>query len=605
VSAAAIKPKLALTIGVTGHRLHRLEGIDLVALRATVDATLSDIAVAMEAEREKHSALFSHDSANPRLVSALADGADSIVSQSALAAGWRVDACLPFARDTYGKDFAVGEPHAEFVSLLSQMSAVFELDGDHSAQETRNAAYETVGRLVLEQSDVLLAVWDGDPGRGRGGTSRVVAEAVARHIPVIHVHSQGGAPTLLWTGLSDAESDLPSVESVARSDAKTALHAVIHTLIAPPDNAIDRRMLTRFYRGNVREATPALPYPLLLAVAGVRRLSRNDLRAPQADTSANELSVLLNHAADVTQRSSDALVRRYGVADAAASYFAQIFRSGFVANFGLAALAVVLALGGLLAPAFKLPIIVAELVVIILILTNTRAGNRFGWHECWMDNRHLAEQLRALALTSLLGDLSLRSHVPPMERDAAAIPGWVGWLARATAREVTLPNVHADSAYLERVQLAALTLIDDQLGYQRNNASRMHHLEHRLHVAGQVLFGATVVACAVWIVAKLSGIPLGAVGKVGLTEVVTFTTATLPAIGAAIYGIRMQGDFVGIAHRAHTTVARLERLKRAMMNEPTEYVRLNARLRSLADIMLADVAHWRTTYQARPLALPG
>ncbi len=48
-----------------------------------------------------------------------------------------------------------------------------------------------------------------------------------------------------------------------------------------------------------------------------------------------------------------------------------------------------------------------------------------------MDNRHLAEQLRALAFTSLLGDLGLRSHGVG---DAAAIPGWVGWLARATAR---------------------------------------------------------------------------------------------------------------------------------------------------------------------------
>jgi hypothetical protein len=42
-----------------------------------------------------------------------------------------------------------------------------------------------------------------------------------------------------------------------------------------------------------------------------------------------------------------------------------------------------------------------------------------------------------------------------------------------------------------------------------------------------------------------------------------------------------------------------------MADDPAEHARLQARLRSLADIMLSDVAHWRTTYRARPLTLPG
>lgn len=597
-----IKPRLSLNVGVTGHRLHRLDDVDLAALRAAVDATLANINAALIAEQEKHRKLFAAVPAQARMISALADGADTIVAQAALAAGWRVDACLPFHREMYASDFAADGAQDEFLSLLAQMTAVFELDGNHAETEARNAAYEAVGRLVLEQCDVLLAVWDGDPGRGRGGTSRVVAEAVARHIPVIHIHVRDDAPPeLLWTGLADADIEQPSVEVVPRAEAKAALAGVVHTLIAPPDNAIDRRMLAHFYRAEPRSNTAALPYPLLLALTGVRRLSRNDLRAPQPAASAAELAARLNHAADATGFTGP-LVTRYGLADAAATYFAQIFRSGFVANFSLAALAVVLALGGLLAPALKLPIISAELVVIILILANTRAGNRFGWHERWMDNRHLAEQLRALSFASLLGDLSLRAHTA---RDAAAIPGWVGWLARATAREVGLPNAHADAAYLQRVRNAAMTLVEEQIAYQRSNTARMHKLEHRLHHAGGFLFAATIATCVGWIIAKLAGVPLGSVGKVGLTEVVTFVTAVLPAVGSAIYGIRMQGDFAGIAHRAETTVARLARLERAMQNDPTDYARLDARLRQLADIMLTDVANWRTTYQARPLALPG
>ena len=299
------------------------------------------------------------------------------------------------------------------------------------------------------------------------------------------------------------------------------------------------------------------------------------------------------------------LISRYGLADTAASYFAQIFRSGFVGNFTLAAIAVILALSGLLAPALKLPIITGELVCVILILLNTHAGKRFGWHERWMDNRHLAEQLRALALTSVLGDLGLRIHSNHTGRDAAAIPGWVGWLARATAREVGLPNKLADAKYLTGVRDMALHLISNQIAYQNTNAARMHKLEHRLNRAGEFLFGGTIVACVVWMVFKIAGLPMGVVGNVGMTEIVTFLTAVLPALGASIYGIRMQGDFAGVAFRSQVTVTRLERLQRAMNDDPLDYERLSARLRNLADIMLTDVSNWRTTYQARPLALPG
>ena len=133
---------------------------------------------------------------------------------------------------------------------------------------------------------------------------------------------------------------------------------------------------------------------------------------------------------------------------------------------------------------------------------------------------------------------------------------------------------------------------------------RSHTLEHRLHLAGEFLFGGTIVACSAWIVCTLAGVPMS-FGAIGLTEIVTALTAAMPAVGAALYGIRMQGDFARVADRSLVTVVRLERLKRALNVDPLDYTRLTARLRRLADIMLADIEHWRTTYQARPLALPG
>ena len=449
-----IKPRLCLTIGVTGHRDHKLVGADMSGVTANVERMLSQLQEALAVVGKQHHSAFSSDAPELRMVSALADGADTMVTKAALAAGWRVDACLPFPREQYANDFSVTAHHDDFVALLDKVTATFELPGNHGAA---TAAYEVVGRLVLEQCDVLMALWDGDQNRGRGGTSRVVADAVARHIPVIHLNTHNDAPAqLLWTGLSDAEIEQPSVEIVPRGAADVAIAQVVAALTVPPEHKVDARMLMQFYRERAATSTPALPYPLLLAVTGVRSLSRRDLRPMQAEASSADLRALLARSTDgepAATSFAEKLSQRYGVADTAASYFAQIFRSGFVGNFTLAAVAVILALSGLLVPGLKLPIICGELICVILILINTHAGKRFGWHERWMDNRHLAEQLRALELTSVLGDLGLRSHTNHSGYDAAAFPGWVGWLARATARETTLPNVNADAGYLTRVRI--------------------------------------------------------------------------------------------------------------------------------------------------------
>ena len=599
-----LKPDLCLAVGVTGHRLERMPNVDMTALHETIAGLLARVRQAAVAAGAKHASQFSSSVPRMRLVTALANGADTIAADAALAAGWRLDACLPFVRDEYANDFAAGEERERFGQLLDRASATFALAG---VRDDADVAYEAVGRVLLDQVDVLLAVWDGDVGRGRGGTARVVADAIGRHIPVIHVDTLGGnAPVLLWSGLADFEIEQPTSDNVPSADAAVALPLVIQALCAPPDNPIDKRMLARFYRERARLRTPALPYPLLLAMTGTRSLDWSDLKPATAETCAARLAEQLAQVADAGtygQALMAKLVARYGVADSAATYFAQVFRSGFVANFGLAAIAVLLALSGPLIPDYKLSIITTELGVIFIIFLNTRAGNRAGWHECWMDDRHLAEQLRSLAMTSALGNLNLRAG-SGRTNDSGALPGWVHWLARATARELGMPNATADAAYLSRVHAAATGLVSDQIEYHRANAKRMHKLAHRLHQAGQYLFGGTIVACVAWITAKLAGIPM-IVGGVGLTEIVTALTAVLPAFGAALYGISMQGAFAGVADRSDATVARMERLKRALKDDPLDYSRLIARLRRLADIMLTDVEHWRTTYQARPLKLPG
>lgn len=56
------------------------------------------------------------------------------------------------------------------------------------AQAVLDAGGVLVAVLPASESDVLLAVWDGLPGRGPGGTADVVAYARSKGVPV----------TILW-----------------------------------------------------------------------------------------------------------------------------------------------------------------------------------------------------------------------------------------------------------------------------------------------------------------------------------------------------------------------------------------------------------------------
>lgn len=599
-------PRLHLTVGITGHRPPRLPQARLEELQISVALLLVRISETLATVQRTHSEVLSAQPPCLRLMTALAEGADTLAAQAALQRGWQMDACLPFPAADYANDFAEGPARASFEHLLTQATSVMSLPGSRDAS---SAAYEAAGRVVLDQSDIVLALWDGDPAHGRGGTAQVVAEAVARHIPVIHINVADGSSgvemsMLLWTGLSDLDVEQPALDTVPRAPAATVLASVVKALTEPPTNVIDQLMLRRFLREHAAQRLPALPFPMLLAVTGVRGLRRRDLRAPSPEICAQHLHERLAGVTDTgshAQRLGERVLPRYGLADAAGAYFAQLFRSGYIANFSLAALAVTLALSGLAAPAFKLQLIAAELMVILLILGNTRVGRRAGWHARWLDYRHLAEQLRVASIGSLLGDLGLR-HAGT---DGGAVPpGWVRWYARATTRELGLPEAVLDQDYLAKVRQAALSMIEDQGAYHHSNAKQMHTLDHRLHRLGGLLFAATAAACVAWIAAKLLGLGANG-GMLDLTITVTVLTAVLPAMGAALYGIRMQGDFNGVAERSKVTATRLDALRRGLMDDPLEFYRLQSRLHRLAEVMLADLSHWRTTYQARPLDLPG
>ncbi|MFB6823348.1 hypothetical protein ACFCXA_17380 [Streptomyces virginiae] len=111
-------------------------------------------------------------------VTCLAEGADQIFAHTILASGGILHAVRPCA--DYEDSFQSSAPLTAYASLLRLAAEVSSLDFPAPSEE----AYLAAGHAVVQHSDVLLAVWDGRPAAGKGGTADIVHYARARGLDV-------------------------------------------------------------------------------------------------------------------------------------------------------------------------------------------------------------------------------------------------------------------------------------------------------------------------------------------------------------------------------------------------------------------------------------
>jgi hypothetical protein len=82
-------------------------------------------------------------------------------------------------------------------------------------------------------------------------------------------------------------------------------------------------------------------------------------------------------------------------------------------------------------------------------------------------------------------------------------------------------------------------------------------------------------------------------------------SAILPTLATASYGIRVIGDFEGIAKRSERTERGHLHVIEALRRDPADLILFRARAQIVADAMLGDVSSWRLSAESRGLAIPG
>jgi hypothetical protein len=586
-----------LSVGVTGHRADVLPPGSVGPLRSRIRDVLLLVAEAGRDLLQKEQDCFAPLPPRMRFVSPIADGADQIAAEVALDLGWELQAVLPFGRAEYRASLANSGARERFDKLLGRATCALELPGD---KDRELDAYVMTGRATVAHCDMLIAVWDGLPPRGRGGTGEVVQLAITRGTAVIHLPPESDAPArLLWSAYDPTVPTPADEPTVERPLDRPDMDALLQGLLMPPPDEQEQDFLKRFTHERLRHIRARIEYPLLLAAAGVGRFGAKDFANKHCEAQIrDEWRRYREGCAEAHQISApiDLLEQAYSWADRLATHFAQTYRSGHIFNFLLGGVAVCLGLSAFMAPHLKFEFAALEVVITFAIILNAQIGSRLEWHRRWLDYRQLAERLRPMRSLKLLG---IAAPDPPGTETNPVPKRWIDWYASGIWRAMGCPAGSLDGPRASRLAEAIAEYeVAPQVGYHERHAHQIDMLDHRLGSIGTLLFGATLIVS----IATLVGLAIGAAFVSRYGSWFTLISAGFPALGTAVFGIRFQADFGGDALRSLATANTLGQIEQELRKD-VPLSRAADLAEQAARIMLADLDEWRLVNQQRDLSV--
>ena len=596
------RARITFRVGVVGHRWNRLPKAQAErgALTARIGAVLETIRSEVGAFAARHPDAAFYDGPEPaprrdtarhrladwarrvllvtpppahpavqpctlRAISPLAEGADRIFARQALDRGFELSCPMPFFQAEFEKDFKPAASVDEFRGLLDEARdgaglVAFELDGKRADAP---AAYGAAGRVVMNQSDLLVAVWDGRPAQGGGGAVDTLHEAIGFHVPVLWIaavapfgwklirsesdlpppdregvyplpgppsaHADGRDHDLVQAirGVVVDELALPKALPASKSDKHdAALTKPVHRKrpAASPDQEAKAHASDFF-----QEARPFLNlhvsflWKLFRDLVGSHRLSLPDLyvRDFVGQTRAEWPIETDRPAPSKAAGWANCMLRaHFAWADKRADLYADAERSASILIGVLAAMAVLVALLPVAMAwdhedkAADAAAIASEFGILMLLVVLLRLSSMRRWRQRWLEYRVLAELVRQLRLLIPLGGGRPVPRTPPhLAVYGDPTRSWMYWQARAVGREVGLPDARLTQAYLDDClgYLGAVAADPEtgQLCFHLKTRQRSERIHEFLHRGSGLLFGVTLLST---IAHLLLQIPSGEVG---------------------------------------------------------------------------------------------
>jgi uncharacterized membrane protein YoaK (UPF0700 family) len=506
-----------IVIGVTGHR----ELKDRSALAAAVRTALDNIMKTMPVLHDTPLVLD--------VLSPLAEGADRLVAEEILKfPDAALDVVLPLEKEDYMEDFRSDASRKEFTDLLAKARSVKTLPPRRSRAES----YEQAGRYIIERCDVLIALWDGKPAAGRGGTEEIIRYARVNHCPLVWINTEDPSQVTFELGQGLAAR---SVQDLDKYNAERV------------DPAVFQAEFTRN-----KEFFTA--------------------RAEQAGLPAARF-----------RRALEYMLRHYVRADILALHYQHVYYRAETLVSALALVAVIIATFQVLFIPDLPIILVSEILLMFAVLGIVWAGRRRHWHNKWIDYRFLAERFRS-ALFMSAADIDVAMLRPPRHLSLAYEPkDWMVlaftsvWACRPRNRSTDAPLFQEVKSFL------CEAWVNDQIRFH-DATHRRHYRRHRsMTIAGYVLFSLTIVVAILHIVR---------VGPHLLESVFAFLAVVFPAIAATITAVRTHRDYLRTSMRSGEMARQLKELKERIdrVNGLDEFLPL---IKEIEETMLHENEDWR------------
>lgn len=663
VVTAPQSPKVRVSVGVTGHRATHSRYAEN---SSRIVATLAAIFDAIDQAVVNAPLLLGPESLAPtRLHTLLVDGTDQAASELALERNWELVSPLPFGQKLNlainalpdnaddaramlaGKDPKDSETRARLNAIenIAGQASLFELADQDDAiaalylehlearddfDKAQSFALESAqraalaGRILIEQSDVIIAVWDGESAANVGGTGHTVASALDLGAPVIWIDP---AEPENWRILHAPESLALPTDQEKQKNRDEDLSAIIRTRICPDeaivaDDSPAHRGIAALTgeKWHDRSSKFVHAYRRIEALFGGEKPRFGSLvqsyEKPEDITGGSGAGLLqtANGLPGADQELAEKIdhdaLQNFAWADGISARLSDHYRAGMVVNFLLSALAIV---GGILylplvSPEQKWGFALFEFVLLLAIVIITYRGQKYRWHGRWFETRRVAEYFRHSPLLLMLGVAR-----PPGRWPRGTETSWPEWYVRQALRDIGLPRANVTSGYLRSTLSALLEHhVKPQSIYHAKKAKRLNAVHHNLDRFSEFLFKLAILSVATYLLMKggsaLLSMDGDLVGK--LSKTFTVLGVLFPTFGAAIAGIRYFGDFERFAAISQITAEKLEAISdriELLLTAPDsalDYGRVTELIHAADDVVVAEIENWQAVFGGKHITVP-
>lgn len=584
------RPQLAIRVGFAGAR--REFDPNRSGLRDELNTALATIVAEVQEQHRNHPGYDANLAPRLIFICSLGAGADQFAARLAIEHGFELQVPLALDRKAYAKEnfekYEDTEGEKAFFELLEHASttSIFELNGAGAEDER----YDTAGTVLVNHSDILLAVWDFSKGKGPGGTADSVEKARAVDVPVVAFHTKEQRVELRAQGSDNRKlAELRDVvQTILWNGLKTArLHADAEG--HETDHRQQMQHLNNYYDERERRIDWGVGYSLLISLIRFEWSVR--LRMPEyKKESENSWAPVSSFYADKDP------ARKYfrtfdQWADSLAVYYGQWMR-GLVATSivgGAFFVSITLAMN-LWPDTFhwryaSLLDLIPFLLGGLIVYSRTR-----GVQRRWLQYRLLSELLRNHALCEPIGGLNTDRHRLHARHEFP--PSWALFYYQAAVRGFGLPKATIDDDYLVGYRALIGARLDEQIEYHRRQAKKCAVLHRRIRTFGFITFAITLITPLPGVYSFLQK----QFAHAELNEAMVHNISLIPylfaGISAAIAGFAAQENFARLAQVSRVVQKRLELLSDSVMVQRID----NETLRNLAgdiiDVTVQEHAGW-------------